>query len=260
MKSLFTSALACLLIVGCSTSTNESDLQGSKSKQPAKIPIADYVTSIKGEVTDVTHLVTHSGPAVPGYARTIVTVDMNLGCFDKLALFSSKVSIIGNKVEIHAAAYSLAKKASLAAFCQPNIVSKTISFEGYVAKDDINVIWMEAPSSALKVGDTGAYAITTGKIVDIKEICPHVPGELSCEAIGSTATLNLTLNGCADTLGNVSHQVKMLGNGKAEIIVSAVGISNEVSMRARCAAMPTAIANLYVTEHVTKNATLDLLK
>ena len=260
MKSLFTSALACLLVVGCGTSTSESDLQGSKNKQPAKKPIADYVASIKGDIKNVSHLVAHPGPAAPGYTRTFVTVDMQLGCFDKLALFSSKVSTNGNKAEIHVAAYSLAKKESLAAFCQPNIVSETISFDGHFSKGNINVIWMEAPASALKVGDTGAYAITTGKIVDIKEICPAAPGRVSCLAIGSNATLNLTLNGCADTLGNISHKVKMLGNGKAEIIVSAVGISNEVSMRARCAAMPTATAKLYVTEPVTKDATLDFLK
>ncbi len=260
MKSLFTSALACLLVIGCGTSTSESELQGSKSK-PAKKPIADFVQSIKGNVTNVSHLVAHPGPVHPGYTRTFVTIEMQLGCFDKLASFTSKVSIKGNKVEIDAAAYSLAKKASLAAFCQPKTVTETISFDGHFSKGNISVNWMEAQSSALKVGDTGVYAITKGFVVDLKDVCPNAPGGINCQAIGSFATINLALNGCVDTLGNVAHRVKMQDNGKAEIIVSAIGIANEVSMRARCAAMPTANTDLYITDLVTKdNLTLDFLK
>lgn len=176
---------------------------------------------------------------------------MNLGCFDKLGLFTSKVTVDDNKAEIVASAYSLEKKKSRAAFCKPNIATETIVIDGYFSKSNINVTWMESQSSALKVGDTGIYPISTGYIVDAKEICPQIPGGMSCQAVGLNATLNLTLNGCVDKLGNVANKVKLLGNGKAELTVSALGIANEVSTRARCAAMPTENANIFIAERLS---------
>ncbi len=83
------------------------------------------------------------------------------------------------------------------------------------------------------------------KIVSIREICPRVPGRISCMAIGSVVTVEVTLNGCLDRLGG--HFAKFdFSEGKGILHFGAINIFNKASMTARCVKIPTKRIDLHV--------------
>ncbi|MBY0414080.1 MAG: hypothetical protein K2Q18_07935 [Bdellovibrionales bacterium] len=89
-----------------------------------------------------------------------------------------------------------------------------------------------ASSTDLKKGDLTLTA-AKAEIVSVKEICPSMPGRLTCMAYGSKVTLKVSLNGCADRLGGFSSKFEVI-DGKGVLYFNAINIANEISLRARC--------------------------
>lgn len=96
----------------------------------------------------------------------------------------------------------------------------------------------------LKSGDMN-LSKADAKIVAVREICPRVPGRMTCMAIGSVVTVEVTLNGCLDRLGG--HFAKFdFANNKGTLHFGAINIFNKASMTARCVKIPTKRIELHV--------------
>lgn len=89
----------------------------------------------------------------------------------------------------------------------------------------------------LQKGDLGFYP-TNAKIISSSELCPRVPGRVSCQAIGSIVKIKVPLQGCLDRVGGYYAHFEAAA-GRGYIFFGAVGISNEASRRVRCVAAPT---------------------
>lgn len=96
----------------------------------------------------------------------------------------------------------------------------------------------------LQTGDMN-LSKAEAKIVSIREICPRIPGRMTCMAIGSVVTVEVTLNGCLDRLGG--HFAKFdFVNNKGILHFGAINIFNKASMTARCVKIPTKRIDLHV--------------
>lgn len=96
---------------------------------------------------------------------------------------------------------------------------------------------VSANTTALKSGDL-SLSQAEAELISVKEICPKVPGRMSCMAIGSIATVKIKLNGCLDRLGGYFTNFEVV-DGKGILSVGAINIFNKASMTARCVARPT---------------------
>lgn len=83
------------------------------------------------------------------------------------------------------------------------------------------------------------------KIVSVRPICPRVPGRMTCMAIGSVVTVEVTLNGCLDRLGGYFAKFDFVDN-KGILHFGAINIFNKASMTARCVKIPTKRIDLHV--------------
>jgi hypothetical protein len=91
--------------------------------------------------------------------------------------------------------------------------------------------------------DDLALTAATGRIVSSRAICPKIPGQMSCMAMGSIVEVAVDLNGCLDHLGGHFEKVVVV-NGKGMIYFSAVNVVNEGSKTARCFARPYEIVQI----------------
>jgi hypothetical protein len=95
-----------------------------------------------------------------------------------------------------------------------------------------------------KEGDLGLVA-SQGKIISVSPICPKVPGQMSCMAIGSKIKIEVALPGCVDRLASYSSKLIVVDD-RAVLYFSATSITTEMSTRARCVKMPTATVTVFV--------------
>lgn len=86
----------------------------------------------------------------------------------------------------------------------------------------------------------------TAEIISVKEVCPRVPGQMSCMAIGSVITLKVSLDGCLDRLGGYSSKFEIV-DGRVVLYFGGINISNKDSMKAFCLQAPTEIVKIYTT-------------
>lgn len=96
----------------------------------------------------------------------------------------------------------------------------------------------------IKKGDL-SLSQAKGEIVSVREICPAIPGRVTCAAIGSIVDIEISLQGCVDRLGGYFTNFKVI-DGKGVIFLGAVNISNEVSRRAMCVKAPTEMIKVQV--------------
>jgi hypothetical protein len=96
----------------------------------------------------------------------------------------------------------------------------------------------------LKRGDLSLSG-ASAKITSVKPLCPSVPGQVSCAAVGSMVKVKVSLGGCLDTLGGYFSSFKIV-NGKGVLSFGAINIANEGSRVARCYTAPIAIVTIYV--------------
>lgn len=76
-----------------------------------------------------------------------------------------------------------------------------------------------------------------GKITNVSEICPRIPGRVSCMAVGSVVTVKVSLGGCLDRFGGYFSKFEEV-NGRGVLYFGALNIFNEASRSARCVAAP----------------------
>jgi hypothetical protein len=76
-----------------------------------------------------------------------------------------------------------------------------------------------------------------GQITDISEMCPHIPGRVSCMAVGSTVTVKVSLGGCLDRFGGYFAKFVEV-DGRGVLYFGALNIFNEGSRTARCVSAP----------------------
>lgn len=93
-----------------------------------------------------------------------------------------------------------------------------------------------ANSTELKSGDL-SLSQAEAEMVSAKEICPKVPGRMSCMAYGSVVTVKIKLNGCLDRLGGYFTNFEVI-DGKGILSVGSINVFNKASMTARCVARP----------------------
>lgn len=91
--------------------------------------------------------------------------------------------------------------------------------------------------------DDVALTAATGRIISSRAICPKVPGQFSCMAMGSIVEIEVALNGCLDHLGGHFEKVAIV-DGKATIYFSAINVVNEGSKTARCFARNLAVVQI----------------
>jgi hypothetical protein len=84
-----------------------------------------------------------------------------------------------------------------------------------------------------------------GKISNVQEMCPHIPGRMSCMAYGSTVTVKVTLGGCLDRLGGHFSKFEVI-DGHGVLYFGAINIANTASRTARCVAAPFEIVKIGV--------------
>lgn len=105
----------------------------------------------------------------------------------------------------------------------------------------------------LEKGDM-ALSQASAKITSVREICPKIPGRVSCMAIGSVITVKVGLNGCLDRLGGYFSKFEMI-DGKGVLYFGAINIFNKASMAAFCVKQPTQ----NVTVHVPFEGEIELV-
>jgi hypothetical protein len=94
-----------------------------------------------------------------------------------------------------------------------------------------------AADVALEKGDLRIYS-AEAKVVSSQLICPIGDGGLRCMAYGTNVTVQVKMNGCVDRL--IGHVAKFnMVDGQPVLQFRALGVFNEMSMRARCVRMPT---------------------
>lgn len=103
---------------------------------------------------------------------------------------------------------------------------------------------MASDITKLQKGDTH-LSQAFGKITNVREMCPSVPGRMRCMAIGSVVTIKVGLNGCLDNFGGYFSKFEHI-DGKGVIYFSAINIFNKASMTARCVAQPFRTVELHV--------------
>lgn len=84
-----------------------------------------------------------------------------------------------------------------------------------------------------------------GKLTSVKEICPKVPGRMTCMAYGSTATVKVHLKGCLDRLGGYFSHFELI-NGKGVLYFGAINVFNSASRSARCIQAPHETVSIHL--------------
>jgi hypothetical protein len=85
--------------------------------------------------------------------------------------------------------------------------------------------------------DDLALSQAMGTIISNRSICPKIPGQISCMAIGSVLEIQVDLNGCLDHLGGHFEKFAVV-DGKGILYFSAINVINEGSKTARCFTRP----------------------
>ncbi|WP_408095883.1 hypothetical protein ACJVC5_12640 [Peredibacter sp. HCB2-198] len=112
---------------------------------------------------------------------------------------------------------------------------------------------LAASKVPIKKGDL-SISQAKGEILSVKEICPRIPGRVTCMAIGSVVEVEVALQGCMDRLGGYFTHFEVV-DGKGKLYLSAVNISNEVSRRVMCVKAPTE----NITVHVPFEGEIELV-
>lgn len=93
---------------------------------------------------------------------------------------------------------------------------------------------MLSQAQQLKKGDESLYLIQDGQVMAARTIPPKCsPGRGQCN-YKVLVDVDLGLNGCADRLGPVTAKAVFKGGELTGLEMTAVGITNEMSKRARC--------------------------
>ncbi|HXH32086.1 MAG TPA: hypothetical protein VNJ01_14880 [Bacteriovoracaceae bacterium] len=98
--------------------------------------------------------------------------------------------------------------------------------------------------SPLTSGDLGLSAAKVD-MLDVSQMCPRVPGQMSCMAFGSYVKVKVTLNGCKDRFGGFFSSFEEV-NGKGVLSVAAININNKASLTTYCNRAPTKTVSVYV--------------
>ena len=94
-----------------------------------------------------------------------------------------------------------------------------------------------ASNVVLEKGDLRIYS-ADAKIVSSQLICPMGNGGMRCMAYGTNVKVEVKMSGCVDRF--IGHVAKFnLVDGQPVLQFRALGVFNEMSMRARCVKMPT---------------------
>ena len=94
-----------------------------------------------------------------------------------------------------------------------------------------------ASDVALEKGDLRIYS-AEAKVVSSKLICPLGNGGMRCMAYGMNVEVEVKMRGCVDRM--IGHVANFLFvDGRPVLQFRAMGVFNEMSMRARCVKMPT---------------------
>ena len=96
----------------------------------------------------------------------------------------------------------------------------------------------------LKYSDT-ALAPASAKITNVRKLCPVLPGEVQCMAIGSIITVKVSLNGCLDRFGGYFSKFEVIEN-KGFLFLGVINILNQGSRFTRCTQAPSKILELHV--------------
>lgn len=99
-------------------------------------------------------------------------------------------------------------------------------------------------TTVLQKGDLNLSA-ATGEITSVREICPKIPGRVSCMAYGSVVTVKVTLQGCLDRMGGYFTKFEHI-DGKGVLYFGAINIFNKASMTARCVRAPSETVSIGV--------------
>lgn len=94
-------------------------------------------------------------------------------------------------------------------------------------------------------GDLG-ISQADAKIVNVRPICPSLPGGFSCMAYGSIVQISVGLNGCLDSYGGHFSKFEVV-DGKGVLYFSAINIANEASKTTRCLTRPVVAVQVPVT-------------
>jgi hypothetical protein len=103
---------------------------------------------------------------------------------------------------------------------------------------------MASNLTQLEKGDLHIYS-AEAKVVSSKLLCPINGSGMRCLAYGMNVKIQVKLNGCVDRM--VGHVAKFnIIDGQPVLQFRALGVMNEMSMRARCVRMPTTTVNVVV--------------
>ena len=89
------------------------------------------------------------------------------------------------------------------------------------------------------------FSMASSDLVSVQQICPKIPGRISCQAIGSVIRVMVTMNGCLDKFGGYFSRFEVI-NGKGYLFFSAVNIYNKDSDSIRCLRAPIKLVSISV--------------
>jgi hypothetical protein len=71
------------------------------------------------------------------------------------------------------------------------------------------------------------------RIISVTPVCPHLPGEMHCNVVGSMVKIAVDLGGCVDRMGGYFSSFNVV-SGKGVLNFGAIHIFNKASLTAIC--------------------------